>query len=359
MLALDGGGIRGAITLGYLVHLEALLRKRHGNPQLRLCDYFDFIGGTSTGAIIASGLAVGMTATEIRDLYQSLGGKIFGQKTSLFKRLSAKFKIGALQDELENIFGDMTLASDKIETGLCVVTKRADTCSTWPLINHPEAKYYKYNKEILLRQAVRASTAAPTYFQPEALEIGRGRMGAFVDGGVSMHNDPSMMLFLMATLKGFPFHWETGADKLMLVSIGTGTWETKYDIKEVTDNKLWDWAGEVISLLMNDAKDNNKLLLQYLSNSPTATVLDREIGDLSGDLLTPQPALHYLRYDAELSKDYLEQLDFPEVDPKDLREMSKSENRTILAAIGAKAARAEVKEEHFPAVFDLSTSTIS
>lgn len=353
ILALDGGGIRGAITLGYLVHLEKMLRQRYDKPDLVLCDYFDLIGGTSTGAIIATGLATGMSATELADIYQKIGGKIFSEKTSLFNRLSAKFKSDALQSELANILGDATLGSDQVKTGLCIVTKRADTGSTWPLLNHPEAKYFKYNKDLLLRQAVRASTAAPTYFQPESIDIGGGQIGAFVDGGVSMHNDPSMILFLMATLKGFPFHWKTGAKNLLLVSVGTGNWETHYAPEQVVDNKLWDWAGEVISMLMNDAKDMNRLMLQYLSHSPTATILDREVGDLSDDLLTPQPALHYLRYDAQLSRDNLDKLGFIDVNPMDLYEMSKSENREILAAIGAKSAIVEVKNAHFPKAFDL------
>ncbi len=53
VLALDGGGIRGAITLGILEKIETLLRVQHGRPDLRLCEYFDLIGGTSTGSIIA------------------------------------------------------------------------------------------------------------------------------------------------------------------------------------------------------------------------------------------------------------------------------------------------------------------
>jgi len=157
----------------------------------------------------------------------------------------------------------------------------------------------------------------------------------------------------MATLKGFPFRWKTGADQLMLVSIGTGTWDIRHKAEDVKDNKLWDWAGEVISLLMNDAKDMNKLMLQYLSKSPTATPIDGEIGDMSKDLLTPQPALHYLRYDAELSTENLSKLEFSDINPEDLREMSKSENRGILAEIGAKAATVEVKPRHFPKAFDL------
>jgi len=81
ILALDGGGIRGALTLGYLQRIEELLRQRHGDDtSFRLCDYFDLIGGTSTGSIIAACLAVGMSVEEIREKYFELGGRIFGKK---------------------------------------------------------------------------------------------------------------------------------------------------------------------------------------------------------------------------------------------------------------------------------------
>ena len=60
ILTLDGGGLRGILTLGLLAEIEELLRKRHGgSPYFRLCHYFDLIAGTSTGAIIAAALAMG------------------------------------------------------------------------------------------------------------------------------------------------------------------------------------------------------------------------------------------------------------------------------------------------------------
>ena len=66
LLALDGGGIRGALTLEVLVKIEALLAKATGKgAAFRLCNFFDYIGGTSTGAIIAAALARGMTATDV------------------------------------------------------------------------------------------------------------------------------------------------------------------------------------------------------------------------------------------------------------------------------------------------------
>ncbi len=358
ILALDGGGIRGAITIGYLEKIQTILRQRFDNPSLMLCDYFDLIGGTSTGSIIAGGLAIGMDVAEIKALYLKLGDKIFGTKRGLFQRLSAKFKIKALEVELEKIFKDMTLESDQIKTGLCIVTKRADTGSTWPLINHPGGKYFKYNKDILLRKAIRASTAAPTYFQPEAFDVGGGQIGAFVDGGVSMHNNPALQLFLLATLKGFPFHWDTGDEKMLLTSIGTGFWDNRKTVEEVTDNKLWDWASDVISMLMDDSKVMNQLLLQYLSKSPTAAHIDGEIGDLGEDVLHGKPALHYLRYDSLLQDDHLKEIGLTNIKAIDLREMSASENCAVLMEIGEKCAEKEVLEDHFPSVFDLKTEKL-
>ena len=53
ILSLDGGGIRGALTLGYLEKMEKVIQQKENNPNLKLCEYFDLIGGTSTGAIDA------------------------------------------------------------------------------------------------------------------------------------------------------------------------------------------------------------------------------------------------------------------------------------------------------------------
>ena len=352
ILSLDGGGIRGAITVGFLEQIEKVLRDRSGNQSLKLCDYFDLIGGTSTGAIIASALAIGMEASEIKEMYLKLGGKIFGMKRSWFKRLNATFDKRPLEKELKRLFKDKTIGDSSIKTGLCIVTKRADTGSTWPLINHPEGMFYQDNSPILLRRAVRASTAAPTYFIPEKFDVGQGQIGAFVDGGVSMANNPALQLFLVATLKGFHFHWPSGKDNLLLVSVGTGAWKRNDNVDDVVKGKLWDWAKQVPSMLMEDASWHNQLILQYLSSTPTPWEIDSEIGDLSSDLLLSEPALHYLRYNVPLEKNELDKLGFTDVNVESLREMSEAKNRDVLVKIGKKAAEQQVLDEHFPKSFD-------
>ena len=74
MLSLDGGGVRGAISIAFLERLEKLIDEIEGRPTL-LGDWFDFIGGTSTGAIIAGALALGFRAADVRKFYHTLASQ--------------------------------------------------------------------------------------------------------------------------------------------------------------------------------------------------------------------------------------------------------------------------------------------
>ncbi len=353
ILALDGGGIRGLMSLGFLERLEQILRERYQKPDLRLCDYFDLIGGTSTGSIIASALAIGFEVSQIQQLYLDIGGQVFAHKQ--WKRWEASFNAKPLQAILKQVFGEKNLGHPSIETGLCIIAKRADTGSTWPLLNHPHGKYYRYNKDILLRDAVRASTAAPTFFVPEKLEYTPGKNGAFVDGGVSMANNPALLLFSIATLKGFNFNWTIGAERLLLISVGTGFWKRHDDVDTVVKGKIWNWAQQVPTMLIEDASWQNQLILQYLSRSQTPWQINREIGDLSEDLLTPEPALTYLRYDVRLEPNNIKEMGLPELVPN-VEGMHKMANAAVsydLLKIGRRAAKIQVEPEHLPEVFDL------
>jgi uncharacterized protein len=381
ILALDGGGIRGALTLGYLQTIEDLLRKQHGdNPDFRLCDYFDLIGGTSTGSIIASCLAIGMKVEDITKMYFDLGGKIFSKDYKWWNLFTIKDIIKAkydhipLEKELKNVFGDITLESSKIKTGLCIVAKRADTNSVWPLINHPKGKYFNsadgMNKDILLWKAVRASAAAPTYFLPQLIDVGGGlSKAAFVDGGVSMANNPSLQLLMVATLKGFPFKWKLGGDNILVVSVGTGMSKWDKIPQKVTKQHLLNWAQQIPDMLMQDASWHNQAILQWLSNCDTRWSIDGEIGDLNDDLITGSPdkkgLLTYLRYNLWLDKPTLKELmgkDYTGDEIDGLVEMSNADSRFELYDIGKKAAEqgavidkniaaSQVKEGHFPAGF--------
>ena len=363
ILSLDGGGIRGALTAGYLEKLEAIIREKHNDPRMLLCDYFDLIGGTSTGAIIAALLAIGKSAAEVKELYLSMGGEIFKGKRDwwnpleTFKFLKAQFSEKYMEAALEKFLGDITLGDEvNIKTGLCIVTKRADTNSVWPLINHPEGKYFPLNKDYQLRKILRASSAAPSYFVPQLLEVDPGMNGAFVDGGVSMANNPSLQLFKVATLCGFPFHWKKGKDKLFLVSLGTGNGVFNMRTDQITDNWLLNWASEVPNMLMSDSSWENQTIMQWMSYCPNAKEIDGEIGDLKNDCLgdNDMELLTYLRFNQELSVPALNKLGlkdkvFDDKDVKSLQEMSNAGNRFLLYDIGvAASAEIEMYKNEFP-----------
>ena len=183
---------------------------------------------------------------------------------------------------------------------MCIVAKRADTNSIWPLINHPKGKFFDSefgkNKDIPLWQAVRASSAAPTYFAPQMIEVMKDQTGAFIDGGLSMANNPSLTLLMIATLKGFPFHWKMSEENLLLVSVGTGYSVFKKYAKEIDDSTMLSWAANIPDMLMQDASWQNRVMLQWISQSPTADYMDMEIGDMDGDFLAGKPLISYLRY---------------------------------------------------------------
>jgi patatin-like phospholipase/acyl hydrolase len=361
ILSLDGGGIRGALTLGYLKKLEDILKAKFPDqPDFRLCDYFDLIGGTSTGSIIAASLAIGKTVDEITRLYMDLGGKIFGEKRNWWnpmetmKWLKANYSYKAMEDGLKYAYGDLTLGSKELRTGLCIVTKRADTNSVWPLINHPKGKFFDSqfgkNKDIPLWMAVRASSAAPTYFAPQMIEVMKDQPAAFIDGGLSMANNPSLTLLMIATLKGFPFHWEMSEDKLLFVSVGTGYGVFKKYVKEIDNSTMLSWAANIPDMLMQDASWQNRLIMQWLSNSPTADYMDMEIEKMDGDYLAGKPLISYLRYNFMITENDLNALGFKRTftaaDVKSITDMSNSENRQLLYQIGWKASDT-IKPEHF------------
>lgn len=353
ILTLDGGGVRGLVSLEFLTRIEAVLRQRTGREDFRLCDYFDLISGTSTGAIIAGCLALGLSVEEVRQGYHQLACRVFGRRR--WTRWTAVYDERPLVAELQQVFGERTLGDPTLKTGLCVVLKRADTNSVWPLINHPDGKFYPLNKDIKLRDAVRASTAAPTLFLPQLLHVGDMEQAAFIDGAVSMANNPAWQAFLVATLKGFPFRWPTGEQKLLLTSVGTG--RRLWRDKPQRIGKFWlvDWAREVPKMLIDDASLQVQVILQSLSHSPTAITIDMEIGDLKDDLLSREPLLHYLRYDLVLDDSYLSQLRMKLTAPQiaKLADLACVANLPHLAEAGRLAAEIQVRPEHFPAAFDL------
>jgi uncharacterized protein len=363
VLALDGGGVRGIISLAYLERLEAILRQRFGSETV-LADYFDLIGGASTGAIIATGLALGLPVERLIATYLSLAGKGF-RRSSRFAFLAPKFQAGPLLEQIRAQVGDTTLGSAQVKTGLAIIAKRIDTGSVWVFHNNPRGRWFNDagpdpnavpNEDLQLTQLLRASTAAPTYFAPEPIEIAHGISGTFVDGGVSPHGNPGLLMFLLATLQGYGFRWPTGTEHLLLASVGTGHHPMTPSRMPSKHAPPLLHAALALKSVMDDCNWLNQTMLQYLGQSPTPWRIDDEIGDLSGDQLGLAPAFHYLRYDMVYSSHWFDGEIGVRLEQRELDGLTRFDEPAIsprLLELARLAANKQIAEAHLPADFDL------
>jgi predicted acylesterase/phospholipase RssA len=148
LLALDGGGIRGVITLEVLAKIEKQLQGQLGrNDDFVLADYFDYIGGTSTGAIIGICLALSMRVGEVARFYEKSGPAMFDKAGLIERYKTGKFRDKKLAARLQEMIRDKTgdpmssLGGEHLRTLLVVVLRNAITDSPWSVSNNPAAKY--------------------------------------------------------------------------------------------------------------------------------------------------------------------------------------------------------------------------
>ncbi|MEJ8853016.1 patatin-like phospholipase family protein [Variovorax robiniae] len=368
ILSLDGGGLRGMMTVQVLRKIESVLRDRFNDKDMRLGDYFDLIAGTSTGAIIAAGLSLGMTVDEIEKHYLDLGATIFKRSFWRIGYVSDKYDAKAVATALQKVFGTRTLNCTDFRTGLLVVAKRLDTGSTWVLTNNPKARYFKPdrattipNGEYPLWQVVRASTAAPTYFAPEEIRIHsdadparKDTVGQFIDGGVSPHNNPALQALMVATMEGYRFGWPAGAEKLLLISVGTGKANPAVNTSGALGGVAAVQGLLALNNLMEDCSDLVETMLQWLSTTGTARIIDREMG-LANPVPGGSPLLTYQRYNAYFTSAWFKDGLGRDVDASylsNIQAMDIPANIPELQALGREVAERQVLDKHLPAAFD-------
>lgn len=364
VLTLDGGGIRGVLTLQVLIRMEEILREHSGQgDNFRLCNFFDYIGGTSTGAIIAAGLARGMSAKELSDFYMKAGPAMFDKSFILF-RLRHLYESKPLQAELQKTFGkDTNLFPQHLKCLLLIVTRNVSTDSPWPISSNPDAKYNApdrpdCNLRIPLWQLVRASTAAPIYFAPEVLQWDPNdpsKTFVFEDGGLTPYNNPSFLLARMATTPQYKLNWDSGEDKLLVMSVGTGA-APKTDAEVYSSGKsaftnLANFPAALMFGAQVDQDVNCRIVGRCLYGAP----IDRELGDLiprdeAGKLIPTAVDLNrrflYARYNAELTSKWLNEHNLGDVDPSQVAQLDSVEHINDLVRVG-KAVADDVKIEHF------------
>jgi Patatin-like phospholipase len=370
MLALDGGGIRGLVTLGILEKIEMLVKEKTGQ---KLGEYFDYIAGTSTGAIIAAGLSRGMTVGELIDFYTSAGQQMF-DPSWLIERIKYLYSADPLKAKLQQVFGhDTDLGPANLECLLLVITKNVTTDSAWPISSNPDAKYNDparrdCNLRIPLWQLVRASTAAPVYFPPEVLQWGPAdpsKTFVFVDGGVTPYNNPAFLLYRMATEPAYKLNWKKGEDNLLLISVGTGAAESLGATAASPNKNIVSTVAGLPGELMYGILMDQDLSCRSVGRCTFGAHLDREVLDLVPRQIREEMTMEeqyaapavplsnnlgrnflYARYNADLSATGLKNLGLPQVNAASIQKMDAVENISALLQVG-RAAAARVEAGHF------------
>jgi len=364
LLALDGGGIRGVLTLQVLIRIEEMLREHSGQgDDFRLCNFFDYIGGTSTGAIIAAGLARGMSAQELADFYMKAGPAMFDKSFILF-RLRHLYESQPLIKELQKTFGeDTNLFPEHLKCLLLIVTRNVSTDSPWPISSNPDARYNfpdrpDCNLCIPLWQLVRASTAAPIYFAPEVLQWDPNdpsKTFVFEDGGLTPYNNPSFLLARMATTKQYNLDWDADENNLLVMSVGTGS-APKVDAEVYSSGKsAFTNLANFPAALMYGAQVDQDINCRTMGRCVYGAPIDRELGDLiprdAGGKVIPTAVdqgrrFLYARYNAELTSKWLKDHDLGEIDPAQVAQLDSVEHIHDLVRVGQAVAE-DVKIEHF------------
>jgi len=375
ILACDGGGILGLMSVEILAKIEQDLRDHTGDRQLVLADWFDFTCGTSTGAIISACISCGMSVDDIRSFYLDSGKDMF-DKASLLKRLRYSYNdeplARKLRTELDRALGhrpsdqqpNAVLGDENLRTLLMMVMRNHSTDSPWPVSNNPEAKYnqrvredgtprFDCNLDLPLWQLVRASTAAPTFFPPEVVTFCEGTeheyQFLFVDGGVTTYNNPAFLAYQMATAAPYKIEWPTGEDQMLIVSIGTG--KAANERLDLAADDLWllDHAKNIPSALMSAACDGWDMACRTVGKCRFGAPIDSEFGDMvavdngdSGRLFS------YVRYDPDVTRSGLDALGLTQVDAEHVRLMDSTDHIPEIQKVGAGfAARHVDLSKHF------------
>jgi patatin-like phospholipase/acyl hydrolase len=250
ILSLDGGGIRGLVSCLWLAGVEDALTQADKPGLIR---NFDLIAGSSTGALVACGLSLGMTPQQLAELYRSQRHVIFpGMAARLWSRAGRVFTQGlsaprydarGLEKVLRKVFGKTTLGQAKKP----LLITSYDTVSRTPVI----FKSFKPEHAALpMWEVCRASSAAPTYFPAHGMTV-EDRKCALIDGGV-VANNPTASAIAEALRKD---RRVGNTQDLVVLSIGTGERNRPIDLKSAQEWGPLEWATPIIDVLFDGSTD--------------------------------------------------------------------------------------------------------
>jgi patatin-like phospholipase/acyl hydrolase len=250
ILSLTGGGIRGALSAVWVMHLESRLGSA-------LHNHVDLLAGTSTGSIVACALARGKSGTEIVELYRKRGREIFPSTGArLWDRMLRTFSQGGSAPK----YSDIGLA-EVLREELGAETRLGDMQKptmvfTYDTLNRVPLVFKSWREEYAKLPAwrvVKASCSAPTYFPAEVLQVGAAEL-PLIDGGV-VANDPTACAIAEAMRYTRDGQQACAIEEIHVVSIGTGSLTRPITARQATEWGPLEWAIPVIDVLMDGAAD--------------------------------------------------------------------------------------------------------
>jgi patatin-like phospholipase/acyl hydrolase len=256
ILAIDGGGIRGIIPALILQRMEERLKQP-------ISELFHMIAGTSTGGILGCSLTAPTTegqprsAAEIVDLYRVRGKDIFKSSFwhgfgSIGGMVDEKYPSEYIEDVLREYLADVRLSQieqDLLVTSYDIHSRKPFFFKSWKARGeHLRNAESAGDRDFLLRDVARATSAAPTYFEPAYVPNANGSRFALVDGGVYANNP--VMCALSSARVLYP-----NANRFLIVSLGTGETQREIPYQEAKDWGLLEWARPLLYVLFDGVSD--------------------------------------------------------------------------------------------------------
>lgn len=289
LLSVSGGGLLGVIPAAMLVRFEDLGQAKYGT-QYRLCDSFDGVAGSSTGAVIATGVALGLSAQEIADFYLQDVPQGFKRRRFAIPLLQDVFDGNLLQSFFEERTEGRVLDRSHLQCDLTVMVKDMDRAKSiaFTTLDYTQPSLFgvELRREALpLAELLRASTAAPGLFSPVSLDLNGVGTTRLIDGGFSLFNDPSFLTSRLAQ--------QTSRDHIVLTSLGTGSSRPTYRSLsgKPVPSILRAFRGlfglikdgeNLVKTLMQDLSDQSGAAIQYRHHDMSLTT--ETFADLGFDL---------------------------------------------------------------------------
>lgn len=256
ILSLDGGGIRGLVTCRWLAGVDTALRAA-GKPEIPRS--FDLLAGSSTGGLVACGLALGRAPDELARLYRERRHEIFpGLTRRLWSRTARLLSQGpsaprydgrGLEAVLADTFGDARLGDLPVPT----LVTAYDTISRKPVV----FKSFKPgHADLRVRDVCRATSAAPTYFPAHPMRV-EGVERALIDGGI-VANNPTACAIAEALRRDDRVHCP---EDLLVLSVGSGERVRPIDLRAAREWGALEWAVPIIDVLF----DGNAESVDYIA----------------------------------------------------------------------------------------------